>query len=65
MGEYFYKWFEGIMENHTTRQRLSRLMAQKGYSGVLEEFELWLERNKVLDVKRIADIKSGEIKIKY
>lgn len=65
MGEYFNRWFESIMENHTTRQPLSRCMTQGGYRAVLDEFEQWLDRNKVLDVERIEKIKSGKIKIIY
>ena len=40
-------------------------MTQVGYRAVLDEFEQWLDRNKVLDVERIEKIKSGKIKIIY
>ena len=65
MTEYFNRYFESIMENHTTKQPLSRCMSQGGYRAVLDEFEQWLGRNKVLNVERIEKIKSGKTNIVY
>lgn len=61
VGDLFRR-FEAIREHHIHKMSLSRLNSSGGYLGVLDEFEIWLIKNKLLDFDRVAEFIAGETK---